>query len=80
MLWPQINSYQEFDDEKKFLRARKFPSLPPPHNFSNGPSLRLDFSRISQKKRLQRSPEIRRKGKHLLEKTLATKVFENKSL
>ena len=38
--------------------------------------LRLDFSRISQKKRLQRSSEIRRKEKHLLGKTLATKVFQ----
>ena len=31
------NSYKEFDDEKKIPAARKFP--PPPHNFSNGPSL-----------------------------------------
>ena len=66
---------------KKIPAGSKIPlPPPPPHNFSNGPFLRLDFSRISQKKRLQRSPEIRRKGKHLLGKTLATKVFENKSL
>ena len=36
MLWPKKNSYQEFDDEKKFLLLEN----PPPHNFSNGPSLR----------------------------------------
>ena len=38
MLWPKKNSYKEFDDEKKFLRLENSP--PPPHNFSNGPSLR----------------------------------------
>ena len=31
------NSYKEFDNEKKFLRLE---NSPPPHNFSNGPSLR----------------------------------------
>ena len=36
MLWPKINSYKEFDNEKKFLRLE---NSPPPHNFSNGPSL-----------------------------------------
>ena len=43
MLWPKINSYKEFDNEKKFLRLENSPpSLTPPpphHNFSNGPSL-----------------------------------------
>ena len=38
MLRPKKNSYKEFDDEKKFLRLEN--SLPPPHNFSNGPSLK----------------------------------------
>ena len=28
MLWPKINSYKEFDNEKKFLRLQKFPSPP----------------------------------------------------
>ena len=38
MLWPKKNAYKEFDNEKKFLRLEN--SLPPPpHNFSNGPSL-----------------------------------------
>ena len=37
MLWPKINSYKEFDNEKKFLRLENFP--PHPHNVSNGPSL-----------------------------------------
>ena len=37
MLWPKINSYKEIDNEKKFLRLENSP--PPPHNFSNGPSL-----------------------------------------
>ena len=39
MLWPKKNSYKEFDNEKKFLRLKNSP----PHNFSNGQSLR-DFS------------------------------------
>ena len=38
MLWPKKNSYKEFDNEKKFLRLE---NSPPPHNFSNGPSLSL---------------------------------------
>ena len=38
MLWPKKNSYNEFDNEKKFLRLENSP--PPPHNFSNGPSLK----------------------------------------
>ena len=37
MLWAKKNSYKEFDNEKKFLRLENSP--PPPHNFSNGPSL-----------------------------------------
>ena len=37
MLWPKKNSCKEFDNEKKFLRLKNSP--PPPHNFSNGPSL-----------------------------------------
>ena len=41
MLWPKINSYKEFDNEKKFLRLENSPPPPPhPHNVSNGPSLR----------------------------------------
>ena len=36
MLRPKKNSYKEFDEEKKFLRLE---NSPPPHNFSNGPSL-----------------------------------------
>ena len=36
MLWPKKNSYKEFDNEKKFLRLE---NSPPPHKFSNGPSL-----------------------------------------
>ena len=38
MLWPKINSYKEFDNEKKVLRRENSPP-PPHHNFSNGPSL-----------------------------------------
>ena len=38
MLWAKKNSYKEFENEKKFLRFENSP--PPPHNFSNGPSLR----------------------------------------
>ena len=40
MLWPKKNSYKEFDNEKKFLRLENFP---PPHKFSNGPSLSSGF-------------------------------------
>ena len=36
MLWPK-KFIKEFDNEKKFLRQNSPP--PPPHNFSNGPSL-----------------------------------------
>ena len=39
MLWAKKNSYKEFENEKKFLRFENSPP-PPPHNFSNGPSLR----------------------------------------
>ena len=39
MLRPKKNSYKEFDNEKKFLRLKNSPS-PPPHNVSNGPSLK----------------------------------------
>ena len=31
-------SYMEFDSEKQFLRLE---NAPPPHNFSNGPSLKF---------------------------------------
>ena len=43
MLWPKTNSYKKFDNGKKIPAARKFPfprPPPPPHNVSNGPSLR----------------------------------------
>ena len=50
MLWRKKNSYKEFDDEKKIPAARKFP--PPPHNFSNGPSLNGAVSRKSVKTKL----------------------------
>ena len=39
MLRPKQNSYKEFGKEKKKSAARKFPTRPHPHNFSNGPSL-----------------------------------------
>ena len=40
MLWPKINSYREFDNEKKFLRLENSPPPPPTLlNFSNGASL-----------------------------------------
>ena len=41
MLWAKKNSYKEFDNEKKFLRLE---NSPPPHNFSNGPSLKREFT------------------------------------
>ena len=42
LLWPEKNSYKEFDNEKKFLRLKNSSPAPPPHNFSNGPSLRKE--------------------------------------
>ena len=41
MLRPKKNSYKEFDNEKKFLRLK---NSPPPHNFSNGPSLIMEWT------------------------------------
>ena len=41
MLWPTKKSYNEFDNEKKFLRLE---NSPPAHNFSNGSSLSFIFS------------------------------------
>ena len=54
MLRLKKNSYKEFDEEKKFLRLENSP--PPPHNFSNGPSLRRSlitkhFRQCSEKNR-----------------------------
>ena len=58
MLWPKKKSYKEFDNEKKFLRPgahelllrlENSPPHPPPHNFSNGPSLII----------VHRKPEVR---------------------
>ena len=48
MLWPKKDLYKEFDNEKNSA-AKKFPSPPPPYNFSNGPSLkrRLSLSNAS---------------------------------
>ena len=43
MQGPEKNSYKEFDNEKKFLRLE---NSPPPHNFSNGPSLRCFISTV----------------------------------
>ena len=39
MQGPEKNSYKEFGNEKKFLQVE---NSPPPHNFSNGPSLNLN--------------------------------------
>ena len=39
MVWPQKkHSYKEFDNKKNSCGS-KIPHPPPPHNFSNGPSL-----------------------------------------
>ena len=46
MLWPKKNSYKEFDTEKKFLWLQK---SPPPHNFSNRPSLMYKQTKRSLK-------------------------------
>ena len=45
MLWPKKYSYKEFDTKKTFLRLEN--SLPPPpHNFSNSPSLETRFNAL----------------------------------
>ena len=44
MQGPEKNSYKEFDNEKKFLQLENSP--PPPHNFSNGPSLTVKKKKI----------------------------------
>ena len=46
MQGPEKNSYKEFGNEKKFLRLENSLS---PHNFSNGPSLRLSLKRARNK-------------------------------
>ena len=38
MLWPNKNSYKEFDNGKNPCGSKI--SLPPPHNSSSGPSLK----------------------------------------
>ena len=48
MLRPKKNSYKESDNEKKFLRLKNSP--PPPHNFSNGPSLNLVHKQRKKKR------------------------------
>ena len=45
MLWPKKNSYKEFDNEKNSCGS-KIPLPPPPHNFSNGPSLKIKLQFI----------------------------------
>ena len=70
MLWAKKNSYKEFDNEKKFLRLENSP----PHNFSNGPSLKrfvIHAEQYSESTRANRvsTCEERKKGVHLLEFT-----------
>ena len=44
MLRNKKNLYKESANEKKF---RRLENSPPPHNFSNGPSLNIIFELIS---------------------------------
>ena len=37
------NSYKDFDNEKKFLQCE---NSPPPHNFSNGLSLKFPINKL----------------------------------
>ena len=67
MLWPKKNSYKEFDNEKKFLRLENSP--PPPHNFSNGPSL----SRRFQNDKLTRN-QVSKRGCHIADKEYVAAV------
>ena len=46
MLWNKKNLHKESANEKKFRRLENSPP-PHPHNFSNGPSLNINFELIS---------------------------------
>ena len=50
MLRPKINSYKEYDNEKKFPRLE---NSPPPHNFSNGPSPRKTLAPFKENRNLK---------------------------
>ena len=63
MLWPKKNSYNEFDNEKKFLRLENSPP-PRPHNFSNGPSLKRSLS-LSNASYLLNPPSWASLARHL---------------
>ena len=50
MLWAKKNSYKEFDNEKTSCGSKiPHPPSPPPHNFSNGPSLTQYYQKPSIK-------------------------------
>ena len=57
MLWPKTNSYEEFDNEKKFLRLENSPP-PPPNNLSNGPSLSQWKITLGKEETYRRGMEI----------------------
>ena len=61
MLWPKKSSYKKFNNEKKFLRLENYP-LPPPHNFSNGPSLNHFHSEPLEIKENSKASEHGAKG------------------
>ena len=58
MLWPKkIHTRNEKNNEKKFLRLENSP--PPPHNFSNGPSLTDIHVKLQSTVRIKRmSPKM----------------------
>ena len=58
MLWPKTNSYEEFDNEKKFLRLENSPPPPPPNNLSNGPSLSQWKITLGKEETYRRGMEI----------------------
>ena len=65
MLWPKKNSYKKFDNEKKFLRLENSPP-PPPHNFSNGLSLRVQATRTTWFRSPTRvTPVLEKRNKHV---------------
>ena len=58
------NSYKKFDNEKKFLRLENPP--PPHHNFSNGPSLRVQATRTTWFRSPTRvTPVLEKRNKHV---------------
>ena len=74
MLWPKKNSCKEFDNEKKFLRLE---NSPPPHNFSNGPSLTECGRQRSEVKKLSLHRCVLRKFHVTYSQNTRDQIYKN---